>query len=94
MKLFVTFKKFESYHKFHLLHLFNKSPSRSPHYIGPVYFGSICCTKENLIKINSYDEKFNDNGWGGEDDDIRSRLIKNNISMIENKNICLIHLEI
>lgn len=91
--IFMTFKNFEQYHKLHLLQLFKKSSVRTPHYIGPVYFGSICCTKDNLMKINLYDENFNENGWGGEDDDIRNRLMRNNILMIENKNICLVHLE-
>jgi hypothetical protein len=91
--IFMTYKNFESYDKLHLLKLFYKNTTRTPHYIGPVYFGSICCTKENLININSYNETFNEKGWGGEDNDIRSRLIKNNIIMKENNKICLVHLE-
>jgi hypothetical protein len=91
--IFMTYKNFESYNKLHLSKLYYKNTIKSQHYIGPVYFGSICCTKENLMKINLYNETFNEKGWGGEDDDIRTRLIKNNVLMKENNKVCLIHLE-
>ncbi len=70
--------------------LFEKEATRNHEFIGPVYFGSLCCKKNNLEKT-FYDEKFI--GWGGEDDDIRKRLI--NIGLIQNNlnNVKIIHSE-
>lgn len=91
--LFMTSKVMQNYNNFQLNKLFSNTPTRNNLYIGPVYFGSICCSKKNLLNINLYDDNFNEKGWGGEDNDIRTRLIENNIVMIENKNVKLIHIE-
>ncbi len=72
--------------------IFELTETKNNNYIGPVFYGSICCKKTNFEKVNYYTEEFNESGWGGEDDDVRNKLIKNNIKM--NKiNAKIIHLE-
>lgn len=51
-------------------------------YYGPVPYGSICCTKKNLLNVGLYDTAFYNKGWGGEDNDIRDRL--NAFGLIQN----------
>jgi len=88
MILFITYDTFRtSFNK----DLFNNKVVRTPNLIGPVSFGSICCTKSNFEKVNYYSEEFFE--WGGEDDDIRSRLMKNNINKKTIKIAQFIHLE-
>jgi len=72
--------------------IFNSSFNIS-HYKGPVSYGSICCTKANLFKANLYSEEFFDQGWGGEDDDIRKKLEDINIQKIIVNDANFIHLE-
>lgn len=48
-----------------------------------IYYGSICCTRDNIINIGGYNEGFK--SWGGDDDDIRARLIKYNINQVYTK---------
>jgi hypothetical protein len=72
-------------------HLFSKPCVRNMQQIGPVYFGSICCTRENFLKVNNYNEDFI--LWGGEDDNIREKLIKKNIKCKKLNNVNLIHIE-
>ena len=45
--------------------------------IGPISFGSICCTKANFAKVNYYNEDYSLRGWGEEDNDIRHMLNTN-----------------
>jgi hypothetical protein len=89
----VIFLKENRYNKLtynELDNLFTQTPVRNNEIIGHVYFGSLCCKKSNLEKAY-YDEKFI--GWGGEDDDIRKRLI--NLGLVQNKldNVKVIHTE-
>ena len=91
--LFITPKVIQNLDNFQINKLFSNTPTRNNIYIGPVYFGSICCSKKNLLNINLYDDNFNEKGWGGEDNDIRTRLIEKGIEMIENKYVKLIHIE-
>ena len=63
------------------------------HVYGPVNFGSICCTKENFIKVGCYSENFSLLGWGGEDDEVRVKLEQNNINKFIIKSPTLIHPE-
>jgi len=52
--------------------LINAGPDKNV--IGPINFGSICCTKANFSKANYYDEVYSLCGWGKDDDGIRSKL--------------------
>ena len=62
-------------------------------YIGPVFYGSICCTKQNFKKVDNYTVNFSLNGWGGEDDNIRFKLEKHNIKKICVNNAIAFHIE-
>ena len=84
--------KFENYmNKSISKHLFRNPYLKNTKQIGPVYFGSICCTKENLLKVNNYNEDLI--LWGGDDDNIREKLIKNNIKCKKLYDVNLIHIE-
>ena len=61
--------------------------------IGPVYFGSICCLKKHMDKINYYDESFSLKGWGGEDNEVRIRLKAINLEQKIVENAKFIHIE-
>uniref|UniRef100_A0A6C0I8U7 Galactosyltransferase C-terminal domain-containing protein n=1 Tax=viral metagenome TaxID=1070528 RepID=A0A6C0I8U7_9ZZZZ len=74
-----------------LLKLFKYRNTRKHYIIGPVYYGSICCSKKNLNKVNNYTEDFTN--WGGEDDDIRNKLIKSGITCNKIPEVCLLHVE-
>ena len=79
----VIFMTNESYHNCEVDSLFNLNTDRNNNIIGPVYFGSICCTKKNFKSVNYYTENFSLNGWGGEDDDVRNKLV--NYGLIKKK---------
>jgi len=89
----IFLKKHENfvYDQKYLLELFNKPTQRSPNMIGPVYYGSICCSKDNFIRVNNYSETFT--LWGGEDDNIRTKLFAKKLIGKKIANVCLIHLE-
>ena len=89
--LFMSYVFYENNNN--LLKFFKQKTTRNNYMIGPVYFGSICCKTENLKKVNYYTESFNENGWGGEDDDVRKKLMSNGIKMIESKKVNVLHLE-
>ena len=71
----------------------NTTSIRNKRIIGPISYGSICCKKSNFEKINYYTEKFSMNGWGGEDDDVRVKLVKAGITKKILKEARSIHLE-
>jgi len=89
----IIFMTKESYHKYDVNSLFTLNADRNSNIIGPVYFGSICCTKKNFEKVDYYTENFSLNGWGGEDDDVRKKLV--NYGLIQKKNTLakFIHIE-
>lgn len=91
--LFMSNNFYNTSYNYTLFDIFIRNPIRTTDIIGPVTWGSICCTKENFEKINYYTEKYSLNGWGGEDDNVRNKLENNKI----NKKIVLtskfIHLE-
>ncbi len=62
-------------------------------YISGFNYGSICCTRENLKKVGYYTADFIKKGWGGEDDDIRSKLEAKGISKKILDHAKLLHLE-
>ena len=90
--LFMSYVFYENNNN-NLLKFFKQKTTRNNYMIGPVYFGSICCKTENFKKVNYYTESFNENGWGGEDDDVRKKLMSNGIKMIESKKVNVLHLE-
>ena len=62
-----------SYYKSHSMEtLFDKKTKITNDFIGPVGYGSICCSKNNFKKIGYYNEDFV--LWGGEDDNVRINL--------------------
>jgi hypothetical protein len=71
--------------------LFDNPTVRTLEAIGPVYYGSICCSKSNFEKVNYYTEDFIN--WGGEDTDVRTKLIKNGLIAKKLDNVKVIHLE-
>ncbi len=71
----------------------NTTSLRNSRIIGPVSYGSICCSKANFEKANYYTESFSTGGWGGEDDDIRVKLIKQGLVKNVLKSVRTIHLE-
>jgi hypothetical protein len=91
----VVFLKESNYHSYenkdHILDLFKLSPRRNDNMIGPVYFGSICCSKANFEKVNYYCEDYIN--WGGEDNDVRNKLVKAGISVKQIKDVKMIHIE-
>ncbi len=72
----------------------NITSLRNEKIIGPVTYGSICCSKANFEKVNYYTEIFSTCGWGGEDDDIRVKLIKQGLVKNVLKSARTIHLEL
>ena len=89
----IIFMTNESYNKYNVNYAFNLKTAKNNDIIGPVYFGSICCTKKNFENVNYYTENFSLNGWGGEDDDVRGKLL--NYGLIKKKigSARFIHLE-
>jgi hypothetical protein len=71
-------------------HIFSNGGNK---YSGPLYYGSICSTRENFFKANLYNEELYKKGWGGDDDDIRDRLIKKGIQKIHVDRAQFMHLE-
>ena len=55
-------------------------PRRERKLLGPVEFGSLCCTRANFGRVNRYNEEHSKEGWGGEDDAIRTKLEKAGIT--------------
>lgn len=81
-----------AYYKSHSMEsLFDKKTNITNDFIGPVGFGSICCSKNNFKKVGYYNEDFI--LWGGEDDNVRIKLINNGIDGINIKKSKMIHLE-
>ena len=74
------------------LPLFHKS-ERKQDKIGPVFFGSLLCSKENFVKAGYYSSRFRDAGWGGEDDDIRVKLQNIGLKKMHVLNAKIIHVE-
>lgn len=70
--------------------IYSRPPSRTDKYIGPVYFGSICTNRKNFIDVGLYPNYMD---WGGEDDDIRSKLKSNQIKERRVESARLIHYE-
>lgn len=62
-------------------------------YATQLFYGSICCKKENFMRVGGYNTLYAKSGWGGEDDDIRNRLINHGIIKLEIKNANVVHLE-
>ncbi len=98
--IFTTREIYESDNKNELNFLFdllinddNTTSLRNEKIIGPVTYGSICCSKANFEKVNYYTETFSTGGWGGEDDDIRVKLVKQGITKNILKSVRTIHLE-
>jgi len=82
--LFTTydFLKLQKYDFDKMCHFFNKNLNKKnvkDSILGPLSFGSICCTKNNFVKVGGYSESFSLLGWGGEDDDVRLKLEHHNI---------------
>jgi hypothetical protein len=57
---------------------------------GSHYYGSICFPRQAAIAIGGYDECLSK--WGGDDDNFRARLRLNNVRVVPDKNINIIHL--
>lgn len=55
-----------------------------------LYYGSICFRKNDILKVGGYNESLTE--WGGDDDNIRLRLIKAKLKKILT-NANLVHLE-
>ena len=60
----VCFLTYDNYEKIDTRQMFLNETTINELYIGPLYFGSICCSKQNFEKVNYYNEKFNFSGWG------------------------------
>ena len=87
----ITFTS-NAYYKSHSMEpLFDKKTNVTEDYIGPIGYGSICCSKNNLKKVDYYNEDFV--LWGGEDDNIRIKLINKDIQGKHIKKSKMIHLE-
>lgn len=67
--------------------------TRCEKFISGFNYGSICCTKENLEKVEYYTNDFIKKGWGGEDDNIRSKLEAKGIVKKILNDAKLLHLE-
>jgi hypothetical protein len=90
--IFLEESKYHSYeNKADILDLFRLTTRRNKDIIGPIFFGSICCSKANFEKVNYYTETFIN--WGGEDDDVREKLIKYGINVKKIKDVKMIHIE-
>ena len=85
--VFTNKKTFENNNMIDLLDTSKKNKNK----IAPLYYGSICCSKKNLQDVNYYSETFNK--WGGEDDDVRIKLIKNGINQIKLDTVNAFHIE-
>ena len=75
-----------------ILSLFQRR-EKKPYKIGPVFYGSILCSKENFVDAGYYSSHFNHSGWGGEDDDIREKLHKIGLKQTHVLNARIIHVE-
>jgi hypothetical protein len=90
--IFIEKSKYHAYeNKNDILDLFRFTRYRNKDIIGPIFFGSICCSKANFEKVNYYTETFVN--WGGEDDDVRNKLIKYGINVKRIKDVKMIHIE-
>jgi hypothetical protein len=90
--IFMTNESYESYDNFYNESAF-LTPIRCKDIIGPVYWGSICCTKENFKKVDYYTESYSLAGWGKEDNDVRMKLVNGGIMLKKTSNSRFIHLE-
>lgn len=77
----IVIKNLINQHEF----IFDTPPEKEKtFYYGPVSYGSICCTKNNFLKVGLYNRDFYKKGWGKEDDNVREKLnlmgiIQNNV---------------
>lgn len=89
----VIFMSTKSYEKYDTTSLFDLKPQRNVDIIGPVFYGSICCTKKNFEQVNYYTKEFSLNGWGGDDDNVRDKLINHGLIKKKINNSMFIHIE-
>ena len=91
----IIFTSYKFYFKTDFLNydMFSCEPERNRYYMGPVFYGSICCTKKNFNLVNNYTINYSYNGWGGEDDNIRKKLKMANIKQCFVNTANAIHLE-
>ena len=66
-------------------------PGRDPHSLTSLHYGSIMVKKEYLQRVGAYSEHFDK--WGGEDDNIRSKLEYAGIRKIEVYDALMVHYE-
>lgn len=71
--------------------LFEGNTKVTENYIGPIGYGSICCSKQNFKDVGYYNEDYI--LWGGEDDNVRSKLINFGIDGKKITNSKMLHLE-
>lgn len=91
--IFMNDDFYYKHYKKELFEIYMGNPIRSLEMIGPVMWGSICCTKENFEKVECYGERFSLKGWGGEDNDVRAKLERNGIKKKVILSAKFIHLE-
>lgn len=56
----------------------------------PLFYGSLCVRRTDLIAVNGYDESLKK--WGGDDDNLRLRLMMNGLKMQPIPEMKLLHL--
>lgn len=91
--IFIIKEVFQTQDKNILYNAFSKTLVNNGKYLGPMYYGSICCKKENFAKVNYYSENFIFTGWGGDDDDVRNKLIKLGMKMIKSSDVKAYHID-
>lgn len=92
--LFMTYDYYEL-KNYNLKTLFrmNNTQQQNKNCRGPFFYGSICCKKEKFMSVGGYDINYAKSGWGGEDNDIRNRLVKHGMIRLDVSNANVIHLD-